>query len=122
MSQNNVYNFIPSAEEANKKAYANDNGSSGNKAVTPKEEDSDTPNAQDTTGLNVTTDAQTKAAARAGPKPRRSVTLRFFLRRRAASGQACAVAASAKPLRTWSAPRHFPSRKMGRIGSCAADQ
>lgn len=61
MSQNNVYNFIPSAEEANKKAYANDNGSSGNKAVTPKEEDSDTPNAQDTTGLNVKTDAKTKA-------------------------------------------------------------
>lgn len=61
MSQNNVYNFIPSAEEADKKAYANDNGSSGNKAVTPKEEDSDTPNAQDTTGLNVKTDAKTKA-------------------------------------------------------------
>lgn len=61
MSQNNVYNFIPSAEEADKKAYANDNGSSGNKAVTPKEEDYDTPNAQDTTGLNVKTDAETKA-------------------------------------------------------------
>lgn len=61
MSQNNVYNFIPSAEEADKKDYANDNGSSGNKAVTPKEEDSDTPNAQDTTGLNVKTDAKTKA-------------------------------------------------------------
>lgn len=61
MSQNNVYNFIPSAEEVDKKAYANDNGSSGNKAVTPKEEDSDTPNAQDTTGLNVKTDAKTKA-------------------------------------------------------------
>lgn len=61
MSQNNVYNFIPSAEEADKKAYANGNGSSGNKAVTPKEEDSDTPNAQDTTGLNVKTDAKTKA-------------------------------------------------------------
>lgn len=61
MSQNNVYNFIPSAEEADKKAYANDNGSSGNKAVIPKEEDSDTPNAQDTTGLNVKTDAKTKA-------------------------------------------------------------
>ena len=61
MSQNNVYNFIPSAEEADKKAYANDNGSSGNKSVTPKEEDSDTPNAQDTTGLNVKTDAKTKA-------------------------------------------------------------
>ena len=61
MSQNNVYNFIPSAEEADKKAYANDNGSSDNKAVTPKEEDSDTPNAQDTTGLNVKTDAKTKA-------------------------------------------------------------
>ena len=61
MSQNNVYNFIPSAEEADKKAYANDNGSSGNKAVTPKEDDSDTPNAQDTTGLNVKTDAKTKA-------------------------------------------------------------
>ena len=61
MSQNNVYNFIPSAEEADKKAYANDSGSSDNKAVTPKEEDSDTPNAQDTTGLNVKTDAKTKA-------------------------------------------------------------
>lgn len=61
MSQNNVYNFIPSAEEADKKDYSNDNGSSGNKAVTPKEEDSDTPNAQDTTGLNVKTDAKTKA-------------------------------------------------------------
>ena len=61
MSQNNVYNFIPSAEEADKKAYANDNGSSDNKAVTPKEEGSDTPNAQDTTGLNVKTDAKTKA-------------------------------------------------------------
>ena len=61
MSQNNVYNFIPSAEEDDKKAYANDSGSSGNKAVTPKEEDSDTPNAQDTTGLNVKTDAKTKA-------------------------------------------------------------
>lgn len=61
MSQNNVYNFIPSAEEADKKVYANDNGYSDNKAVTPKEEDSDTPNAQDTTGLNVKTDAKTKA-------------------------------------------------------------
>ena len=63
MSQNNVYNFIPSAEEADKKAYANDSGSSENKttATTPKEEDSDTPNAQDTTGLNVKTDAKTKA-------------------------------------------------------------
>ena len=61
MSQNNVYNFIPSAEEADKKAYANDSGSSVNKAVTPKEDDSDTPNAQDTTGLNVKTDAKTKA-------------------------------------------------------------
>ena len=61
MSQNNVYNFIPSAEEADKKTYANGNGSSDNKAVTPKEEDSDTPNAQDTTGLNVKTDAKTKA-------------------------------------------------------------
>lgn len=61
MSQNNVYNFIPSAEEADKKVYANYNGSSDNKAATPKEEDSDTPNAQDTTGLNVKTDAKTKA-------------------------------------------------------------
>lgn len=61
MSQNNVYNFIPSAEEADKKTYANDSGSSVNRAVTPKEDDSDTPNAQDTTGLNVKTDAKTKA-------------------------------------------------------------
>ena len=61
MSQNNVYNFITSAEEEDKKTYANDSSSSDNKAVTPKEEDSNTPNAQDTTGLNVTTDAKTKA-------------------------------------------------------------
>ena len=61
MSQNNVYNFIQSAEEAGKKVYANDSSSSGNKTETPKEEDSNTPNAQDTTGINVTTDAQTKA-------------------------------------------------------------
>ena len=63
MSQNNVYNFIPSAEETDKKAYANDSGSSENtsNSAPPSGEDSDTPNAQDTTGLNVTTDAQTKA-------------------------------------------------------------
>lgn len=61
MSQNNVYNFIQSAEEADKKVYANDSSSSANKIETPKEEDSNTPNAQDTTGINVTTDAQTKA-------------------------------------------------------------
>ena len=63
MSQNNVYNFIPSAEEADKKVYANGNSSSGNNgnSATPSEEDSDTPNAQDTTGLNVKTDAKTKA-------------------------------------------------------------
>lgn len=63
MSQNNVYNFIPSAEEADKKAYANDSSSSGNanNPAPPSEGDSDTPNAQDTTGLNVTTDAKTKA-------------------------------------------------------------
>ena len=61
MSQNNIYNFIQSAEEAGKKVYANDSSSSENKTATPKEEDSNTPNAQDTTGINVTTDAQTKA-------------------------------------------------------------
>ena len=61
MSQNNVYNFIQSAEEAGKKVYANDSSSSANKTETPKEEDSNTPNAQDTTGINVTTDARTKA-------------------------------------------------------------
>ena len=63
MSQNNVYNFIPSAEEVDKKVYANDSGSSENtsNSSTPSKEDSDTPNAQDTTGLNVTTDAKTKA-------------------------------------------------------------
>lgn len=62
MSQNNVYNFIPSAGEADKKVYANGNSSSNNgNSATPSEEDSDTPNAQDTTGLNVKTDAKTKA-------------------------------------------------------------
>ena len=64
MSQNNVYNFIPSAGEADKKVYANGNSSSDNNngnSATPSEEDSDTPNAQDTTGLNVKTDAKTKA-------------------------------------------------------------
>lgn len=63
MSQNNVYNFIPSAGEADKKVYANGNSSSENNgnSATPSEEDSDTPNAQDTTGLNVKTDAKTKA-------------------------------------------------------------
>ena len=63
MSQNNVYNFIPSAEEVDKKVYANDSGSSENpsNSAPPSKEDSDTPNAQDTTGLNVITDAKTKA-------------------------------------------------------------
>ena len=63
MSQNNVYNFIPSAGESDKKVYANGNSSSENNgnSATPSEEDSDTPNAQDTTGLNVKTDAKTKA-------------------------------------------------------------
>ena len=63
MSQNNVYNFIQSAEEVDKKVYANGSGSSENPSNSspPSKEDSDTPNAQDTTGLNVTTDAKTKA-------------------------------------------------------------
>lgn len=64
MSQNNVYTFIPSAEEVDKKVYANGNSSSentGNSATSSKEDSNATPNAQDTTGLNVTTDAQTKA-------------------------------------------------------------
>lgn len=63
MSQNNVYNFIPSAEEVDKKVYANDSDSSENtsNSAPPSKEDSDTPNAQDTTGLNVITDAKTKA-------------------------------------------------------------
>ena len=63
MSQNNVYNFIQSAGEVDKKVYANGSGSSENpsNSAPPSKEDSNTPNAQDTTGINVTTDAQTKA-------------------------------------------------------------
>ena len=64
MSQNNVYGSIPSAEEADKKVYANGNSSyenTGNSTTSSKEDSDATPNAQDTTGLNVTTDAQTKA-------------------------------------------------------------
>lgn len=64
MSQNNVYGSIPSAEEVDKKVYANGNSSyenTGNSATSSKEDSDATPNAQDTTGLNVTTDAQTKA-------------------------------------------------------------
>ena len=64
MSQNNVYGSIPSAEEVDKKVYASGNSSyenTGNSATSSKEDSGATPNAQDTTGLNVTTDAQTKA-------------------------------------------------------------
>lgn len=63
MSQNNVYNFTPSAEKVDKKVYANGSSSSENpsNSASPSKEDSDTPNAQDTTGLNVATDAKTKA-------------------------------------------------------------
>lgn len=64
MSQNNVYGSIPSAEEVDKKVYANGNSSyenTDNSATSSKEASDATPNAQDTTGLNVTTDAQTKA-------------------------------------------------------------
>ena len=64
MSQNNAYGSIPSAEEADKKVYANGNSSyenTGNSTTSSKEDSDATPNAQDTTGLNVTTDAQTKA-------------------------------------------------------------
>ena len=64
MSQNNVYGSIPSVEEVDKKVYANGNSSyenTGNSATSSKEASDATPNAQDTTGLNVTTDAQTKA-------------------------------------------------------------
>jgi len=64
VSQNNVYGSIPSAEEVDKKVYASGNSSyenTGNSATSSKEDSGATPNAQDTTGLNVTTDAQTKA-------------------------------------------------------------
>ena len=60
MSQNNVYGFIQSAEEVDKKVYSNSSSENSNSASSKENLDS-TPNAQDTTGLNVTTDAQTKA-------------------------------------------------------------
>ena len=62
MSQNNVYGSIPSAEEVDKKVYANSSYENTGYSDTSSKEYSDaTPNAQDATGLNVITDAQTKA-------------------------------------------------------------
>lgn len=61
MSQNNVYGSIQSAEEVDKKVYGNNSSSENSNSASSKENLDSTPNAQDTTGLNVTTDAQTKA-------------------------------------------------------------
>lgn len=55
MSQKNVYNYITDAEEVDKSTAESDGQSSADS------ESMETPNAQDTTGLNVKTDAKTKA-------------------------------------------------------------